>query len=162
MFNFLKKKEKVNKIKERIQSLNDKLWLISIVGKNFDVESRSRYCRGLNFNYYENYKVFTLDTTFGKRQIAVSKNSLYYGFENMIKVQGTNSIKWSFDFDYIFMIHVTNSGDTLLKPFPFTGMTKEEVDLAILEFEEAIDKIYSKVIELKNVHIDTISYLTKH
>ena len=37
-----KKKGRVNKIKERIKVLNDKLWIILMTGRSFDIENRYR------------------------------------------------------------------------------------------------------------------------
>ena len=156
MFNLFKKKEKINKIKERIKVLNDKLWVILMTGRSFDIENRYRYCEGLDF-YCEEYKIFSLNTALGRRKIAVNKDTLCYGCDDMIK-QGSSS-RWSFNIDYIFKIKIKNNKDVFLYPRPFTKMTKEEIDLAILEFEKAIDKVYNNIVKLNKTHADIVEFL---
>ena len=158
MFRLFKRdKESTSVIRERIQALNNKLWIILMTGRGFDLESRSKYCRGLDFFCLE-YRVFSLDTIFGKREIVVNSNNLYYGYENLIK-RDNNSLKWKINPNFIFRISVDNKDRVFLSPRPFTKMTKEEIDLAILEFEEAIDKIYYNIVELNKGHEEIIKFL---
>lgn len=156
MFNLFKKKEKINKIKERIKTLDDKLWIILMTGRNFDIENRYRYCEGLDF-YSEEYKIFSLNTALGRRKIAVNRDTLCYGYDDMIKYGKSSG--WSFNIDYIFKIKIGKDNEILLYPRPFMKMTKEEVDLAILEFEKAIDKVYNNIVKLNKTHADIVEFL---
>lgn len=155
MFNFLKKKKKVNIIADRIKNLNDKLWLISITGKESRIESKIRYFKA-GFTSRE-YRVMSLDTYFGERRIATDGNVLYYGNSNLIQESGENS-DWSFNFNYLFYIELRKE-DIFIGFSKDIKMSKEEIDLAILEFEIIVDNVYNKLSERNESYDSTIRYL---
>lgn len=155
MFNFLKKKKKVNIIADRIKNLNDKLWLISITGKESRIESKIRYFKaGLTSR---EYRVMSLDTYFGERKIATDGNVLYYGNSNLIQESCENS-DWSFNFNYLFYIELRKE-DIFIGFSKDIKMSKEEIDLAILEFEIIVDNVYNKLSERNESYDSTIRYL---
>ena len=155
MFNFLKKKKKVNIIADRIKNLNDKLWFINITGKESRIESKIRYFKaGLTSR---EYKIMTLDTYFGERKIATDGNVLYYGNSNLIQESGENS-DWSFNFNYLFYIELKKE-DIFIGFSKGIKMSKEEIDLAILEFEVVVDSIFVKMSERNTSYDDTVRYL---
>ena len=155
MFNFLKKKKKVNIIADRIKNLNDKLWLISLTGKESSIESKIRYFKaGLTSR---EYRVMSLDTYFGERKIATDGNVLYYGNSNLIQESGENS-SWSFNFNYLFYIELRKE-DIFIGFSKDIKMSKEEIDLAILEFEIIVDNVYNKLSERNESYDATIRYL---
>ena len=155
MFNFLRKKKKVNIIADRIKNLNDKLWLINITGKESRIESKIRYFRA-GFTSRE-YRVMSLDTYFGERKIATDGNVLYYGNSNLIQESGENS-DWSFNFNYLFYIELRKE-DIFIGFSKGVEMSKEEIDLAILEFEIIIDNLYNKLSKRNESYDDTKRYL---
>lgn len=155
MFNFLKKKKKVNIIADRIRDLDNKLWLISITGKESRVKCKIRYFRaGLTSR---EYRVMSLDTYFGERKIATDGNVLYYGNSNLIQESGENS-DWSFNFNYLFYIELRKE-DIFIGFSKDIKMSKEEIDLAILEFEIITDNLYNKLTKRNESYDDTIRYL---
>ena len=158
MFNFLKKKKKVNIIADRIRDLDNKLWLISIAGKESRVESKIRYFRTNDTGTSKEYKVIALDTYFGERKIATNGKILYSGNSDLIQEAAENS-DWSFNFNYLFYIEVRANGSVFVKFAKGVKMSKEEIDLAILEFELVVDNIYTKITKLDRDYNDIVDYL---
>lgn len=157
MFNFLKKKKKVNIIADRIKALKDKLWLISITGKESGVERRIRFLRS-STGISNEYLIMSLDTYYGERKIAVNNDTLYYGGVNLICNSNENS-DWSFNFNFLFYIRLGKKENVSIEFSEGVEMTKEEIDLAILEFEVAIDNMYVKIVEGNKNYKSIVRYL---
>lgn len=157
MFNIFKKKKK-NIIAERIKNLRDKFWFIYLARRNYDIENRIRFCRGDFSMKSENYKIASLNTAYGKRRLAVGMNSLYYGKEDLIKNTEFEKSVWSFNFNYFFSIKVRND-DVFVSVSPDINLTKEDIDLAILEFENVAEEICQKEIDREKAHEELIKFL---
>ena len=157
MLNFLKKKKKVNIIANRIKALKDKLWLISITGKESGVERRIRFIRS-SAGISSDYLIMFLNTYYGERRIAVNNDTLYYGGTNLICSSNENS-DWSFNFNFLFCIRLGKKENVSIGFSEGVEMTKEEIDLAILEFEVAIDNIYAKIVEGNKNYKSIVRYL---
>lgn len=160
-----KKRAEVNIIGERIEALNNKLWLISTMGENRGVKVEIRYYRDYVWGHSKNYKIFSMDTKLGRRCIAVDRGSLYYGYADLIQYnsQMENCMwghRWSYDFNYIFNIEVKRNDIAVNLAFD-VDMTKEEIDLAILEFEMAIEAIYEDITALQESQKALVNYLKK-
>lgn len=158
MFGLFERKKEKNIIGERIEALDDKLWFIHLAGGNYDIENKIRFSRDEIASVSETYKVATLSTIFGRRKIAVTKNSLYYGREDLIRGNDSGEFIWSFDFNYIFNIRVKDNNVTV-NVSPNENLSKEDIDLAILEFEEAIERAYEEVLNREKEHAALVSYL---
>lgn len=158
MFNFFKKKKKVNVIANRIKNLDNKLWLIYITGKESTVERKIRYFRTSGMGTSKEYRMMTLNTYFGERKIAINDNSMYYGNDDLIQDSVDNN-DWSFNFNFIFCIELKDTGLPVIKFADNVKMTKEEIDLAVLEFELAADSIYSRITERNESYKNMVDYL---
>lgn len=156
-FNFSKKK-KVNLIAERIKALNDKLWLIYITGKENRVDSKVRYFRSNNVGKSEEYKIMSLETYFGERKIAVNNDILYYGNSDLIQESSIDN-DWSFNFNFLFYIEIKQEDDIFIKFSDDVNMSKEQIDLAILEFEVVVDKIYTEISKGNKDYDEVVDYL---
>lgn len=157
MFEFFKRKKKVNIIANRVKVLNDKLWLIHTTGKESRLESKVRYFRSNSIGSSTEYRVMSIDTYFGERKIAINSNTLYYGGSDLIKVCDKVN-EWSFNFDYLFCIELKHD-NVVVKFLNGLEMTKEEIDLAILEFEKEVDRVYTEIIEGNKSYNDVVEYL---
>ena len=156
MFNFLKKKKKVNIIADRIKNLNDKLWFINITGKESRIESKIRYFKaGLTSR---EYKIMSLETYFGERKIAVNNDILYYGNSDLVQESSIDN-DWSFNFNFLFYIEIKQEDDIFIKFSDDVNMSKEQIDLAILEFEVVVDKIYTEISKGNKDYDEVIDYL---
>lgn len=158
MLGLFNKKKKKNVIAERIRALENKLWLIQMTGKEDNIDTIVRYNKIGEMGAGESYRVVKLRTAFGERILAVNLSSLYYGDSSLIKYNDEGN-DWSFDFNYIFSIELKNDDEVEVEFPADTRMSKEMVDLAILEFEEYIDSIYKGLVERQNSHEDLINYL---
>lgn len=155
LFNFFKKKNNI--IADRIKALNDKLWLIYITGSIHEIENRIRFCRNSPF-LSETFSIAKLKTIYGERRLAVSNKSLFYGKEDLILAPCNENSLWSFNFNYIFGIKLLkNDIEVLLTD---VEMSKEAIDLAILEFENAVDSIYNDITDNKRKR-DVVSMYLK-
>lgn len=160
MFNFFKKKKKVNVIANRIKNLDNKLWLIYMTGKEASVERRIRYSRNneTEIGTSREYRVITLETYFGERKIATDGNVLYYGNNDLIQDSNEHG-DWSFNFNYLFFIKIMDDGSTTVRFSEDVNITKENVDLAILEFELAVESMYTRMVEGKKSYDNMVDYL---
>ena len=158
MFGLFVRKKKKNIIAERIKALENKLWLIQMTGKEDNIDTIVRYSKSAGIGVSESYRIIKLNTAFGERTLAVNLSSLYYGDSSLIKYDDEGN-DWSFDFNFMFSIELKNDDEVEVE-FP-TGakMSKEMIDLAILEFEEYIDSIYKGLVERQCSHEDLINYL---
>lgn len=160
MLGLFNKKKKKNVIAERIRALENKLWLIQMTGKEYNVDNIIRYDKVTSVGISESYRTIRLDTAFGERILAVNSNSLYYGDSDLIKYNKEgNEQGWSFDFNFIFSIKLKDEDKVEVRFHADTIMSKEMVDLAILEFEEYIDSIYKGLVERQCSYEDLINYL---
>lgn len=100
----------------------------------------------------------TLNTYFGERKIAINDNSMYYGNDDLIQDSVDNN-DWSFNFNFIFCIELKDTGLPVIKFADNVKMTKEEIDLAVLEFELAADSIYSRITERNESYKNMVDYL---
>ena len=158
MFDLFKKKYKRNIIVERMKALSSRLWFIQMVGSDPRVEVVTRFIKGDSTGRSEQYKIMTLDTIFGERKIAINDSSLYYGLSDLIKENDFDENYWSLDFKSLFSIRIRD--ENVYVEFPSgLKMTKEEVDLAILEFEKAIDEKYKSIINGQKEHEELVKYL---
>lgn len=159
MFKLAKNKKRRNVIAERIEALDNKLWLIQMTDKKYGIDTKVRFTKSEGVGISESYKVFTLNTAYGERKIAINSYSLYYGSNDLIRYNSKDEEHlWSFDFNFIFYIGVKNN--RVIVEFPLDlELSKEEVDLAILEFEEAIESTYKFIINKSARHNELIRYL---
>lgn len=160
MFSFLKKKKRVNIIADRIRNLDDKLWLTQITERESRVGRKIRYFKtnDISTGASEEYRTMSLNTCFGERKIAINGDSLYYGNSDLIKDSTENS-DWSFDFNFLFHIGLQQDGNVFIKFSEGADISGEEIDLAILEFELAVDSMYTKIVERKKDYDGIVDYL---
>ena len=157
MFRLIPKKQKKNVIAERIKALEDKLWVIQMTGKEDNIDTIVRYSKDTVAGTSQTYRIIKLDTAYGERILAVNSSSLYYGGSNLIEYNNNNEYDWSFNF--IFSIEIKDDDKVAVEFSPDFKMSKETVDLAILEFEEYIDKIYKKITKRESNYEDLVNYL---
>lgn len=104
---------------------------------------------------------YILETKYGTRCLLVTYDELFYG--EMPKELGGyfgSCIHPDFEFDRIFNIKIENSKVTIT-PKPMIKLTPHEIDLAILEFEEAIEEKYKIAKTRKSKHEECIEYFSK-
>ena len=100
-------------------------------------------------------EVFTFDTTYGKRKVLVQENLIAYGTENLYRQFMNCGDTYTDLHGAFFIIEIVSKlfekGKEVLvkKPVP-NDMTPEQIDLAILEVEQIIDKLYKEFIIQKH------------
>lgn len=123
MFSF-KKKKPTPKIVYRIRELNKKVeFLQNCIGSS---------------NCTELWNIYSLNTNCGLRKIHTTNSSLAY-FNESGKV---------FKLDAYW---VNNQHTIKVEPFPI-DLTVDEIDLAVLEFEIAVDKEYKEFLKKAQYH----------
>ena len=91
-------------------------------------------CKGSS-NYAELWSIYNLNTAYGKRKLQVTYGSISYFDET----------------DKLFTIEIYPKNKVKISPFP-TDLTYDEIDLAILEFEKAIDNEYNLFLKKAEYH----------
>lgn len=146
-------------IKKRIASLYDKMYLIYDACNDKNCK-HILYSNSFRAELWFQYK---LDTIYGTRYILVNtnKNKLFYGkdfkFDHYIAYRSYPEI----DFTRIFEINVQSDNELIIEPKPMVELTPEEIDLAILEFENAIEKSYQIAKTMLSNHEKCIEYFKK-
>lgn len=147
-------------IKQRMDALVEKAKIID--SNNFNPMIRiytwTEY-GGWSSHKYE-YVVLSLDTEYGKRQLVIVGNRLYYG-ENIFH---ENEYLYTYIPPYSignFMFNITVGDEVEIDPNPMVKYTAEEMDLAILEFEQAIEPIYLKAIGNVKKHKKVVEYFSE-
>lgn len=107
---------------------------------------------------------YILETKFGTRYLFVTDDELFYGEmpEETKFCYGTYTHYGNLnnEFDKIFNIKIKNS-EVIIDPKPMIKLTPHEIDLAILEFEEAIEEKYQIAKTRKSKHEECIEYFSK-
>lgn len=157
-----KKEEQVEKqkkeliIKKRIKALYDKLVKIQ------DTMNDSNLWCGEYEYKTERYKGYCIDTIYGKRRIVIKDGiELFYGDENLFTFEAYY-LPGIFPYivDYMFKIRFQNN-DVVIAPYPMVKFTPQEIDLAILEFENAIEPIYKEALKRESKHKACVEYFSK-
>lgn len=164
----LGKKNNKNKeliIHKRIKSLYDKMYLI-------DDTKTDIHCVKKVFKKYSGGHVwyqYMLNTEYGETFLLVNdnKNIIFYGTA-IVHRKGEyiedDCIEDCIENNYtkIFAIYVATQTNTVrIEPKPMIKPTPEEIDSAILEFEEAIEKSYQLALARKNNHDECVKYFSK-
>lgn len=141
-------------IKKRISALYDKMYLIwdTFTDKNCKFKT---YTNTFGIKSWYQYK---LNTTYGTRYLLINehKNTLFYGKDFDFDFRPYfNSIDT--DIDKIFSLCIDNN-NLEITPKPMVVLTPKEIDLAILEFEEAIEKSYQLALTRKSKHDECVKY----
>lgn len=140
---------------KRIQTLYKKLNLIADTRvENLLIDA------GYTYEIYPRiaFYVVQIPTTNGNRIITVSKNRLTYGLPKemdlrLYKHEPYDFSKILFSIDY--------KKDLKLTPYPLFGWTEESIDLAILEFEQAIEPYYMEATKRYNNFNKIFNYCSK-
>ena len=156
------KKELV--IKKRIKALYDKLVKIqdTINDSNlWSYEYIDRYTYSLEFKSNQ-YKGYCINTIYGKRRIVIKDGiELFYGDENLFTMNEFYiSGMFPHRIDFMFAIKF-RSVEVVIMPYPMTKFTPKEIDLAILEFENAIEPIYQEALKRESKHKACIKYFSE-
>ena len=103
--------------------------------------------------------VFKLNTAHGERIMLIEDNSLWksLSYGDNIRVSSDGSLYMD---DPMFSINVSDS-KVSIKPKPMTKFTAEEIDLAILEFEHALDDLYKQAQANDEKHQKVVEYFSR-
>lgn len=154
------KKELV--IKKRIKALYDKL------SKIHDTKTHEviNIWYWKNVNAFEHkdawYFGFTLNTIYGERTILINDEyKLYYGKDDFIKYKSYYAHGYECPFYINSMFSLVAKMSVIIKPEPMVEFTPKEIDLAILEFENAIEPIYQEALKRESKHKACIEYFSE-
>ena len=142
-------------IKKRISALYDKMDLIYDTCTD-DNCKRQTYTNTFSINNWYQYR---LNTTYGTRYLLIhqSKNILFYGkdfdFNSWVYYRNPNT-------DFIKIFEITCNDNVRIEPKPMVELTPQEIDLAILEFEEAIEEKYQIAKTRKSKHDECVEYFS--
>ena len=149
-------------IKKRIKALYDKLIKIQDTMNDSNLWY-GEYTDRFSIEYKtEQYKGYCIDTIYGKRRIVIKDGiELFYGDENLFN-RKTYYAPGIFPYivDYMFKIRFQNN-DVVIAPYPMINFTPQEIDLAILEFENAIEPIYKEALKRESKHKACVEYFSK-
>lgn len=153
-------------IAERISQLFNKLSAIEKTTKDPNIWSFDVFLPPTNYSSSEMlfYKGYSINTIYGKRRIVIKDaRELYYGNENLIKFEDNFRPRITPPFYIInpFFCINCDSDDIEIKPYPQTKFSPEEIDLAILEFENAIEPIYKEAVKRQNIHRKCLDYFRR-
>lgn len=155
-----KKKELI--IQKRINTLYRKIETIIDTKTTAPVILRSyKECNYNNCQFETFFWLgFKLNTKYGKRCLLVRNNELFYGeFSEDIDFFGNLKIHPKYEIKQIFNIKIFNS-EVIIEPKPMVKLTPKEIDLAILEFEQAIQEKYQIAKTKKLKHQECIEYFS--
>ena len=146
-------------IKKRISALYDKMYLIydTCTDENCTQRIYSSYS---SYNIWYRYK---LNTIYGIRYLLVNehKDKIFYGKALKEAYSNLNLANPADDLIKIFEIDIeTYNNNIRIKPKPMVELTPKEIDLAILEFEEAIEKSYQIALTRKSKHDECVKYFS--
>lgn len=147
-------------IKQRMGALVEKAKIINSNNSNpmVRIYTWTEY-GGWSFQKHE-YVVLSLDTEYGKRQLVIVDNRLYYGEDIFYESKYSSSyISPYFIGNYMFNITVEDKVE--INPNPMVKYTAEEMDLAILEFEKALEPIYLKAMGNVEKHKKVVDYFNE-
>lgn len=130
------------KIIERIENLREQLFLLQLIkiDNNFVCEVTDN----------EGFFGYKLNTKYGERFLFISLkiNALHLLNLHYCEIKDTNAIDFYKKYNRLFHITIVNLKYVIFNPLP-CELTPKEVDLAILEFENAISKSYNKAMAMK-------------
>ena len=154
------KKELV--IKKRIKTIYNKLK--TIYDTKVDKEKVFMFWNVIStypFSTYVYYYCLDLNTKFGERYLLVNNEQvLFYLYE---KPKSYLSCGFVEPYDFIFKIEFIGVDGKFVKitPEPMVKFTPKEIDLAILEFENAIEPIYQEALKRESKHKACIEYFSE-
>ena len=119
----------------------------------------------LSLGIFYNHYFYTLDTKLGKRTIIITdKNKLKYCEYRKISKQLYSIMPYSdkllLSYKSIFEIKIDNNKIDV-SPCPMLDLTAHDIDLAILEFENAIEQDLQQAIKNYEKHNKCIKELNK-
>ena len=147
-------------IGNRILALNNKIELINNTIKDSNAFTDDVYVGDGNYVYYKGYKI---DTIYGKREIIIiNGKELYYGEPKVLKKEKSYSyyIDPYYISKYLFAIKVRDV-EVVISPYPMVKFTSQEIDLAILEFENAIEPLYQEALIKEGKHKACVDYFSE-
>ena len=157
---YFQKKEQSKEliIKKRISALYDKMYLIYDTKTDENCTSKIYISIFRVENQWYQYK---LNTIYGIRYLLINqdKNILFYGkdFKFDFKIYKDSPED---DFTKIFEIKFFCKRFNIY-PNPMVELTPKEIDLAILEFEESIEKSFQIALTRKSKHDECVKYFSK-
>lgn len=146
-------------IKKRISALYDKMYLIydTCTDENCTQRIHTKYS---SCDIWYQYK---LNTIYGIRYLLVNeyKDKIFYGKDFKEAYFTINLANPKNGFIKIFEINIgTYNNNLSIEPKPMVELTPKEIDLAILEFEEAIEKSYQLALTRKSKHDECVKYFS--
>lgn len=155
---------KKNKMKQRIEKLYQKMEFIhNWIGRYDCVDTHLKFSICYNV---EQYYMFRINTKYGVRGIIVGENKSLRYCEYEHRTITIDLLKWGaeylWDYNYFDIFKIKfNNNEMELDPSPMLKLSAKEIDLAILEFEIEIDKLYKQSLENKNKHNNCIKILSQ-
>ena len=162
------KKKEVEEIKEEKKELLISKRIKSLIEKAGFVKSNLQQdmIRGYR-TYYSllttsdvTWLVFKLNTAQGERIMLIEDNSLWKSLSYGDNVRFGSDGSYLYMDDPMFVINVSGS-KVGIKPKPMTKFTAEEIDLAILEFEHALDDLYKQAQANDEKHQKVVEYFSR-
>ena len=156
---------KQNKMKKRIEKLYQKMKFIREWLGNYDIVTSHLEFLPL-YEMRIDYMLH-INTKYGERGIIVREDTSlryckykYRTIPTELLIELGAKYFWDYDYSNIFEISFKDN-EMELTPSPMLELSAEEIDLAILEFEIKIDKLYQEALENKNIHDNCIKILSK-
>ena len=152
------------KLQQRIETLQEKMEFIY----KWIPLSKVRYLPetlNLSLGIFCDHYLYTLDTKLGKRTIIITdKNKLKYCEDRKLPKNHLLALPYPdcrlFGYKSIFEINI-NDNKIDVSPCPMLDLTAHDIDLAILEFENAIEQDLQQAIKNYEKHNKCIKELNK-
>lgn len=140
----------------------DKLIKIYDTNLKCDMFIKEYYNRSNKDNCYVVDVGYTLNTKYGTRKILIKQDySLHYGADDLITYKGNYIEGYEKPYNTKSMFIFKFCDGIQIFPNPMIKFTPQEIDLAILEFENAIEPIYKEALKRESKHKACLEYFSK-
>ena len=157
--------DKKTKIQKRVEALYEKMEFINKWQSSCKILYICEPISALFGVVYHHY-LYSLNTIYAQRTIIITdKNKLRYCKERKLSEFMSGVLSYIdrilYSYSDIFSIKIDNDNKVEIEPCPILNLTSHEIDLAILEFENAIEKDFQKAIENYEKHHTCIKELSE-